>query len=102
RIGLYDIRNFYKGKCDGIVSLSKFHRVAPIEIFIEPEISIKEQERIIKNFNKTLEELRSKTDSDFLLTFQVPFGNGYIKKYMPIKMMEKLLLKILCMEEKQL
>ena len=91
RIGLYDIRKFYKN-CDGIASLTKFHRVAPIEVFIAPQISIEKQEKLIKEFNTRLDELREKTDSDFLLTFQVPFGNGYIKKYMPIKFLSKLLL----------
>ena len=91
RIGLYDIRKFYKN-CDGVASLTKFHRVAPIEVFISPQISIENQEKLIDEFNNRLDDLRNKTDSDFLLTFQVPFGNGYIKKYMPIKSFSNLML----------
>ena len=91
RIGLYDIRKFNKA-CDGIASLTNFHRVGPIEVFINPQISIDEQEKLIYVFNRNLEKLRRETDSDFLLTFQVPFGNGYIKKYMPIKLFSALML----------
>ena len=97
RIGLYDIRKFHNEKCDGIASLTKFHRVGPIEVFINPQISLKEQEQLINRFNYHLEKLRHETDSDFLLTFQVPFGNGYIKKYMPIKLFSTLIL--ICLNE---
>ena len=87
KVGLYPIEDL---KCDGIIS-ADLHRISAIQIFIKQKLTKEQINKLIDLFNKRLNYLRDLTDSDFLLTFQTPYGNGYIKKYLSIKQAKEIL-----------
>ena len=87
KVGLYPIENL---KCDGIIS-ADFHRISAMQVFLKQNLSKEQINKLIDLFNKRLNYLRDLTDSDFLLTFQTPYGNGYIKKYLSIKQAKEIL-----------
>jgi len=87
KAGLYPIEDL---KCDGIIS-ADLHRISAMQIFLKQNLSKEQINKLIDLFNKRLSYLRELTDSDFLLTFQTPYGNGYIKKYLSIKQAKEIL-----------
>jgi hypothetical protein len=87
KIGLYSIEDL---KCDGIIS-ADLHRISAMQVFFKEKLTKEQIKKVISLFNQRLNYLRDLTDSDFLLTFQTPYGNEYIKKYLSIKQAKEIL-----------
>jgi hypothetical protein len=66
---------------DGIFVSGNTYRTHPIQIFLEPELSYKDQLLLRNYFNAILEHFRKKLDSEFLTTYK--YSNAdYTRKYL--------------------
>jgi len=79
RVGLNIIQNDFK--VDGIYVSSNTYRTHPIQIFLEPQISIEDQYLLKDYFNFMLENFRKKLDSEFLTTYKYSKAE-YTRKYL--------------------
>ncbi len=78
RCGLYNIREEFNA--DAIVVSGKRYRTHPIQIVFD-SLTAEEQEYLRIYFNKTLEYLRSRSNSEFLTTYKYSSSN-YTRKYL--------------------
>ncbi|MFW9949665.1 MAG: SAM-dependent DNA methyltransferase [Candidatus Thorarchaeota archaeon] len=66
---------------DGIFVSGNTYRTHPIQIFLEPELTYKDQILLRNYFNVILEHFREKLDSEFLTTYK--YSNAdYTRKYL--------------------
>ncbi|MBD3211066.1 MAG: N-6 DNA methylase [Candidatus Lokiarchaeota archaeon] len=79
RVGLYNIRDDFD--VDGIFVSGNTYRTSPIQIFLEPAISLEKQNLLRKYFNVILEHFRDKLDSEFLTTYKYSSAD-YTRKYL--------------------
>jgi hypothetical protein len=79
RVGLYNIRDDFD--VDGIFVSGNTYRTSPIQIFLEPFISLEKQNLLRKYFNIILEYYRDKLDSEFLTTYKYS-SSDYTRKYL--------------------
>ena len=86
RAGLYLIQ---KLGVDGIIT-EKPYRTHPIQIFFEPELTIKQQLTLKDKFNRQLELLREKTDSEFMTTYKYS-NSKYVRKYLGLTQVKKII-----------
>ncbi len=68
----------------------KTYRTHPIQIFLEPIISIEEQFLLREYFNFILEQFRLKLDSEFLTTYKYSKAE-YTRKYLGLNQTRKLI-----------
>jgi hypothetical protein len=66
---------------DGIYVSGNTYRTHPIQIFLEPELTYKDQILLRNYFNTILEYFRTKLDSEFLTTYKYSKAN-YTRKYL--------------------
>jgi hypothetical protein len=79
RVGLGKIEDDFN--VQGIYVSTNTYRTHPIQIFLEPELSIEDQLLLLKYFNFVLEAFREKLDSEFLTTYK--YSNAeYTRKYL--------------------
>ena len=79
RVGLGVIEKDFDVK--GIYVSSDTYRTHPIQIFLEPQISIEDQLLLKDYFNFMLEAFRKKLDSEFLTTYKYSKAD-YTRKYL--------------------
>ena len=91
RAGLYSIKDTFG--VDGIFVEGATYRTNPIQLFIEPTLDENQNKSLRDTFNKVLEELRKKTDSEFMTTYKYSTGKkkGYTRKYLGLSQAKKLL-----------
>ncbi len=88
RAGIYSIQDVFG--VDGILVSKSKYRTHPIQIFFTPELSIDEQNRLKEYFNKVLEYLREKTDSEFMTTYKYS-NSEYTRKYLGLSQVKKII-----------
>ena len=66
---------------DGIFVSGNTYRTHPIQIFLEPELTYKDQILLRNYFNTILEHFREKLDSEFLTTYKYSKAD-YTRKYL--------------------
>lgn len=88
RVGLYKIRDVFG--VDGILVTKAKYRTHPIQIFIEPTLSIEDQILLKDYFNLVLEYFRKKTDSEFMTTYKYS-NSEYTRKYLGLLQVKKLI-----------
>jgi len=79
RAGLGIIKEHYG--VDGIFVSGNTYRTHPIQIFLEPELTYKDQILVRNYFNTILEHFRKKLDSEFLTTYKYSKAE-YTRKYL--------------------
>ena len=87
RAGLYKIKEVFG--VDGILVTKARYRTHPIQIYIEPTLSIGKQE-FMDYFNLLLEYFREKTDSEFMTTYKYS-NSQYTRKYLGLSQVKKLI-----------
>lgn len=88
RVGLHFIENDFNA--NGIFVSGNTYRTHPIQIFLNPEMSMKKQTLLRKYFNFVLESYRVRLDSDFLTTYK--YSNAsYTRKYLGLNQARKLI-----------
>lgn len=88
RAGLYEIKESFK--VDGILVSGNTYRTSPIHLFLEPILSIEDQNLLKKYFNFVLEHFRKLLDSEFLTTYK--YSNAeYTRKYLGLRQVRKLI-----------
>jgi len=75
---------------DGIYVSKATYRTSPIQIFLEPKISIEDQHLLMDYFNIILEYFREKLDSEFLTTYKYSKAD-YTRKYLGLTQVRKLI-----------
>jgi hypothetical protein len=88
RAGLYNIKDTFG--VDGIFVSGATYRTNPIQIFIKPTLNNGDSEKLRELFNQTLENLRDKTDSEFIRPTNTAITN-IIRKYFGLSQAKKLL-----------
>lgn len=88
RAGLYKIRDVFG--VDGILVSRARYRTHPIQLFIEPPLSLKEQILLRDYFNVVLEYFREETDSEFMTTYKYS-NSKYTRKYLGLSQVRKLI-----------
>jgi len=88
RAGLYTIKESFSA--DGILVSKNPYRTNPIQIFFSPELTKEQQIKLKDYFNKTLEELRKLTDSEFMTTYKYSKAK-YTRKYLGLSQVKKLI-----------
>ncbi|MFX1445323.1 MAG: hypothetical protein ACFFHV_18055 [Promethearchaeota archaeon] len=77
-------------KVAGIYVSSNTYRTHPIQIFLEPQISIEDQILLKNYFNFILEHFRKELDSEFLTTYK--YSNAdYTRKYLGLTQVRSLI-----------
>ncbi|MFX1340172.1 MAG: SAM-dependent DNA methyltransferase, partial [Promethearchaeota archaeon] len=88
RVGLGIISDDFK--VAGIYVSSNTYRTHPIQIFLEPQISIEDQILLKNYFNFILELFRKELDSEFLTTYK--YSNAdYTRKYLGLTQVRSLI-----------
>ena len=75
---------------DGIYVSENTYRTHPIQIFLNPELSFKDQLLLRNYFNIILEHFREKLDSEFLTTYKYSNAN-YTRKYLGLTQVRKII-----------
>jgi len=88
RAGLYTIRDVFD--VDAIVVTKAKYRTHPIQLFIDPLLSIEDQILLKDYFNLVLEYFREKTDSEFMTTYKYS-DSEYTRKYLGLSQAKKLI-----------
>ncbi len=88
RVGLRNIKNDFK--VSGIYVSSNTYRTHPIQIFLEPQISIEDQILLKNYFNFLLEYFRKELDSEFLTTYKYSSAK-YTRKYLGLTQVRSLI-----------
>lgn len=88
RAGLYEIKEIFH--VDGLLVAKEKYRTHPIQIFIEPTLSIDEQILLKNYFNLILEHFRKETDSEFMTTYKYS-NSEYTRKYLGLSQTKKLI-----------
>jgi len=88
RAGLYVVRDVLD--VDGILVSKAKYRTHPIQIFIEPQLSLADQALLKDYFNLVLEYFRHKTDSEFMTTYKYS-DSEYIRKYLGLSQAKDLI-----------
>ncbi len=88
RLGIYKIKDVYGS--DGILVTKERYRTHPIQIFIDPMISLDEQDILSNYFNLVLEKFREETDSEFMTTYKYS-DSKYTRKYLGLSQARKLI-----------
>jgi len=88
RAGLYVIKEVFG--VEGILVTDAPYRTHPIQLFIDPSISITEHMMLKDYFNLVLEYFREKTDSEFMTTYKYS-NSEYTRKYLGLSQARKLL-----------
>jgi hypothetical protein len=88
RVGLNNIKKDFG--VDGIFVSGNTYRTTPIQIFLEPQISVNSQKLLREYFNLILEYYRKELDSEFLTTYK--YSNAdYTRKYLGLRQVRKLI-----------
>lgn len=100
RAGLYEIKKDFF--VDGIYVSKAPYRTSPIQIFLEPALSFKQQVLLKEYFNLLLEYFRKTLDSEFLTTYKYSDAE-YTRKYLGLTQVRKLIhtFPILDLEKEQ-
>ncbi|MFW9819720.1 MAG: N-6 DNA methylase [Candidatus Thorarchaeota archaeon] len=88
RVGLGLISEDFK--VDGIYVSGNTYRTHPIQIFVDPQITINDQKLLKDYFNFILEAFREKLDSEFLTTYKYSDAD-YTRKYLGLTQARKLI-----------
>jgi len=88
RAGLYIIRDIFG--VDGLLVTKEKYRTHPIQIFLEPTLSIDEQNLLKEYFNLILEHFRKEIDSEFMTTYKYS-NSEYTRKYLGLTQAKKLI-----------
>lgn len=88
RVGLGIISDNFSVK--GIYVSSNTYRTHPIQIFLEPQISIEDQFLLKNYFNFILEHFRKELDSEFLTTYKYSKAE-YTRKYLGLTQVRSLI-----------
>ncbi|BAB59862.1 TVG0727696 [Thermoplasma volcanium GSS1] len=89
RAGLYYIKDVFG--TDGIFVEGNTYRTNPIQVFIEPYLSLKQLKQLQLSFNQKLNELRAITDSEFMTTYKYSNNAKYTRKYLGLSQAKQLL-----------
>lgn len=87
-MGLYKIRDIFD--VDGLLVPKAKYRTHPIQLFIEPPLSVEDQILLKDYFNLILEFFREKTDSEFMTTYKYS-KSEYTRKYLGLSQVKKLI-----------
>ena len=79
RVGLGIVKEHFG--VDGIYVSGNTYRTHPIQIFLDPELTYKDQILLRNYFNTILEHFREKLDSEFLTTYKYSKAD-YTRKYL--------------------
>ncbi|HON07328.1 MAG TPA: N-6 DNA methylase [Verrucomicrobiota bacterium] len=88
RAGIYNVHETFE--VDGILVTEEKYRTHPIQIFVTPDLSLKDTLLLKNYFNLMLEYFRDATDSEFLTTFKYS-NSDYIRKYLGLSQAKKLI-----------
>ena len=88
RAGIYNVQETFG--VDGLLVTEEKYRTHPIQIFVTPDLSLKDTLLLKNYFNLMLEYLRDTTNSEFLTTFKYS-NSDYIRKYLGLSQAKKLL-----------
>ena len=88
RAGLYTIKEDFN--VDGIYVSKATYRTSPIQIFLKPELFIRDQMLLKDYFNLMLEYFREKLDSEFMTTYKYSEAE-YTRKYLGLTQVRKLI-----------
>ena len=88
RVGLGIIKHDFD--VSGIYVSSNTYRTHPIQIFLEPQISIEDQILLKNYFNFLLEYFRKELDSEFLTTYKYSSAK-YTRKYLGLNQVRSLI-----------
>ena len=88
RVGLYEIKKDFN--VDGIYVSKATYRTSPIQLFLEPKISIQNQILLKEFFNFLLEYFRIKLDSEFLTTYKYSSAK-YTRRYLGLIQVRQLI-----------
>ena len=89
KAGLYSIGDEFG--VDGIYVSGNTYRTSPIQIFLDPVPPVDKIEHVRLQFNKILNELREKTDSEFMTTYKYSENGQYTRKYLGLSQARKIL-----------
>ena len=92
KAGIYSIYDEFK--TNGIFVDGPTYRTNPIQIFIEPRLTLKESYILMKLFNNVLNDLRETTSGDFMTTYKYTDNPKYIRKYLGLKQVKEILTTI--------
>lgn len=92
KAGIYSIYDEFK--TNGIFVDGPTYRTNPIQIFIEPRLTVKESYILMKLFNNVLNDLRETTSGDFMTTYKYTDNPKYIRKYLGLKQVKEILTTI--------
>lgn len=88
RAGLYLISE--KFGVDGIAVTSSPYRTHPVQVFLEPALSMEDVLLLRDYFNLMLEHFRAITDSEFLTTYKYS-ESAYTRKYLGLSQVKSLI-----------
>lgn len=88
RAGLYKIKDVFD--VDGILVTKARYRTHPIQLFIQPFLTIEDQLLLKDYFNLLLEYFREETDSEFMTTYKYS-NSEYIRKYLGLSQAKNLI-----------
>ena len=88
RVGLGTIKEDFN--VQGIYVSTNTYRTHPIQIFLEPELSLEDQVLLLNYFNFILEAFRERLDSEFLTTYKYSDAE-YTRKYLGLTQVRKLI-----------
>ncbi len=88
RVGLGIIKADFN--VDGILVSGNTYRTHPIQIFLDPQLSLEDQILLKNYFNFILELFREQLDSEFLTTYKYSNAN-YTRKYLGLTQTRKLI-----------
>ena len=87
--GLYFIKDIYN--TDGIYVSGNTYRTNPIQVFFEPTLTIEQSNEIKFLFNSVLNDLREKTDSEFMTTYKYSENGKYTRKYLGLNQAKEII-----------
>ncbi|MHA1269277.1 MAG: N-6 DNA methylase [Candidatus Helarchaeota archaeon] len=88
RAGIYVIKDIFG--VDGILVSKAKYRTHPIQIMINPILSINDQLLLMNYFNTLLEYFREITDSEFMTTYKYS-DSKYVRKYLGLSQAKRLI-----------
>ncbi len=89
KAGLYLIKDAFDA--DGIFVSGNTYRTNPIQVFIEPTLTRVQSMEIQNHFNAVLNELRERTDSEFMTTYKYSENGKYTRKYLGLSQAKAIL-----------
>ncbi|KAA8922216.1 MAG: N-6 DNA methylase [Thermoplasma sp.] len=89
RSGLYWIADDFDA--DGVFVKGPTYRTSPIQVFLQPRLTENESRALMAIFNRKLNEMREKSNSDFMTTYKYSDSSAYVRKYLGLKQVREII-----------